>query len=985
MMKNRLAPWLGLTGLLFAIACGSAWAATGDPVLRIEAVSHTGPIRRLAVDPSETWMVTVGDDDTARVWDLKTQRMLSVLRIPIGDGEPGKLYGAAISPDGKTVAVGGTTAGGSAWGHRIYLFELQSGALSGVIDARAGHVRHLDWSGDGRHLIASYAGEDGMRVFDRATGRPVFEERFSGPSYGATVSASGQIAVPAFDGQVHLYALVDGRVQAAGTIPLPLGDPISADFSPDGRLLAVGYLSRRSGGQVQVDVFDLASKGLAKSFQFTDLEQGNLKNVLWSRDGKALYAAGSGYHGDADYIAKKIDWLSGKVTELKLGRDTITDMTALAGDRVAFSTFEPAWGLLQGDRLVTRQGSPLYDLRGASQLKIDPQAMVVSWRSTETSAPVTFDLKRRAWLERPPGNLRAARHSSFRFATERWENSFVPRINGRAVPLGPGEVSRAAAVLPDDSAVLLATSWNLRKIDRSGNEVWRLPAATEIRAVQVSDDSEVIVIASSDGTLRWLSAADGRTLMSLFAVRDGRWILWTDPGHYDTSVGGESLIGWHVNRPDNATVDFFPVSRFRDRFYRPDVIDRVLPLRSAGKALAEANDDLRRQAAKSNDAELDRNVQLMLEAAPVPARPLGLPPVLTTPGTRVLSSGAATVSVEFSVFSHQPGPISSWELKVDGRPVVPLSLTAPAAADGKALGRVTLVRPEKDALVQLFARNAAGVSEPLTVQSVAPAIPASALPPEPAAAAPRDKRPTLYVLAVGVSTYANSQYNLGFPSKDATDFANVLKLQEGRFYKQVVVRLLTDKQATRQAITSGLGWLRQSTSERDMGVLFIAGHGITDAGNTYRFLPHDADTAAPQRSMVAEDQIREALVNIRGKALFFVDTCYSGNAIGHFTKHDITLIANKLASPESGVVVFSSSDGRQESLEKNEWNNGAFTKALVSGLRGKADFRREGVVTHKGLDYFVSHEVRKLTEERQTPVTTVPIGITDFTLTQTLE
>jgi uncharacterized caspase-like protein len=78
--------------------------------------------------------------------------------------------------------------------------------------------------------------------------------------------------------------------------------------------------------------------------------------------------------------------------------------------------------------------------------------------------------------------------------------------------------------------------------------------------------------------------------------------------------------------------------------------------------------------------------------------------------------------------------------------------------------------------------------------------------------------------------------------------------------------------------------------------------------------------------------------------------------------------------------VFSGSAPRQESLEDPAWGNGAFTKALVEGLAGRADFRREGVVTHKGLDYYVAHEVRTLTGGRQTPVTAVPNGISDFPL-----
>jgi hypothetical protein len=51
-------------------------------------------------------------------------------------------------------------------------------------------------------------------------------------------------------------------------------------------------------------------------------------------------------------------------------------------------------------------------------------------------------------------------------------------------------------------------------------------------------------------------------------------------------------------------------------------------------------------------------------------------------------------------------------------------------------------------------------------------------------------------------------------------------------------------------------------------------------------------------------------------------------------------VANDLSSAENGVVVFASSTGMQLSLERADWGNGAFTKALLEGLEGEADYTR---------------------------------------------
>jgi uncharacterized caspase-like protein len=84
------------------------------------------------------------------------------------------------------------------------------------------------------------------------------------------------------------------------------------------------------------------------------------------------------------------------------------------------------------------------------------------------------------------------------------------------------------------------------------------------------------------------------------------------------------------------------------------------------------------------------------------------------------------------------------------------------------------------------------------------------------------------------------------------------------------------------------------------------------------------------------------------------------------------------------VIVFSASHGRQESMESDDWGNGVFTKAILDGLGGQADFRKEGTVTHRGLDYYVGGAVAKLTKGKQTPVTTVPTGLPDFGISQVL-
>ena len=245
-------------------------------------------------------------------------------------------------------------------------------------------------------------------------------------------------------------------------------------------------------------------------------------------------------------------------------------------------------------------------------------------------------------------------------------------------------------------------------------------------------------------------------------------------------------------------------------------------------------------------------------------------------------------------------------------------------------------------------------SLPLGISLPAPLPTPPAGPPAAAAAAGPPTPPVflksrLFIVAVGVSTYARREYSLELAAKDATDFSNLMDAQVGRMYSSVEKRLLTNEAATRASVLAALEWLRQSTGPDDTGMLFIAGHGLNDSSGKYFFLPHDVDLKRLARSAIGEAELRKALAGLRGKAMMFVDTCHSGNVLG------------------SGISVKS-------------WGNGAFTKALIAGLTGGADFRKDGVVTHQGLSYFLGQEVKTLTKGRQTPVTAVPMGMVDFPL-----
>ena len=332
--------------------------------------------------------------------------------------------------------------------------------------------------------------------------------------------------------------------------------------------------------------------------------------------------------------------------------------------------------------------------------------------------------------------------------------------------------------------------------------------------------------------------------------------------------------------------------------------------------------------------------------------------------------------------------MTAWRVRLNGQ----------AVSDARGLGRVdaaataapvsagerefTLTIPPQDSEIQVFAENRHGVSTPAVVRVKW----AGAVPSLPAQAGGFQIQPKLYVLAVGVGAYQNSAISrLNFPAKDARDFVAALQRQKGRLYREVEVKLLTDAEATADAVIDSLDWLQRQVTQHDVGMVFIAGHGTNDPDLGYTFLPVNADPERLRRTGVPMDEFKRTLSRLPGKALFFFDTCHSGNVLGKAPGqlarggvNDVSGVINELASAENGVVVFSSSTGRQLSYEDTAWGNGAFTKALVEGINGAADYQKTGRITHKMLDLWVSERVKDLTKGKQSPVTQAPGGVPDF-------
>lgn len=243
-------------------------------------------------------------------------------------------------------------------------------------------------------------------------------------------------------------------------------------------------------------------------------------------------------------------------------------------------------------------------------------------------------------------------------------------------------------------------------------------------------------------------------------------------------------------------------------------------------------------------------------------------------------------------------------------------------------------------------------------------------------------KPKLYMLAIGISQYQQSELSLRFAARDAQGIAEVFARQKGLLYDDVQARILLDDAATKADILDGLEWLQRQTTALDVAVLFLAGHGINDPSTgRYFFLPHDADPEAIRRSMISQDDIQSTLQSLAGKSLLFLDTCHAGNVLNRWSGRgdaDLSLFIRELVTADNSAVVFAAATGKQVSKESADWENGAFTKAVIEGLSGRAAFIADRPITVGMLELYVSERVKKLTDGTQTPTAAKPQTMADY-------
>jgi hypothetical protein len=277
-------------------------------------------------------------------------------------------------------------------------------------------VYALAVSPDGSRFAAGLA-RGGVRVWDAASGKPVFEDSaYAGPVRNLAFDRQGRLFTAAGDGKLRAYD-PEGR-KSAEKEPAPGQRPWGLAVSPDGSLLAVAYENADRQGRLRVDVVSTRTLQPLFAPDADGLKGEGLLAVAWAANdhgGVALLAGGYARSGPANVIRRWDDFGFGPATDLPASRDTILDIRPVPGGGAVFSAEDPGWGRIAPDgNIASRPVPPMADLRShaSSASRYPPMAR---WSSSPRPRACSAST-------RPPAGSPGLRHR-----TTRWRPRALPR------------------------------------------------------------------------------------------------------------------------------------------------------------------------------------------------------------------------------------------------------------------------------------------------------------------------------------------------------------------------------------------------------------------------------------------------------------------------------------------------------------------------------------------------------------------------------
>ncbi|MCB0497720.1 MAG: caspase family protein [Cyclobacteriaceae bacterium] len=905
--------------------------------LVIDPQSHNGLVNGMVFTSNGSQLISVSDDKTIRIWDVKEGALDRTIRTFSGQGPEGAIYAVALSPDDRFLAIGGYFKE-----NEVRLIDLQRDAPVVVLKGHTNVITSLNFTSDGLHL-ASADVTGSINIWDigfannAITG--TLSRKLTGHKaqvYDISFSPNGEQLVSAsYDGSLRLWDLSGSKESVL--MRMHIDKVYACAFTSDGKGIVSG------GNKGKVILWD--NEGTFKRYLASLLSPVNNISINGT---DIVVSANMGYHISLS--------TSSVVQPMPV---TFSSSTASA---VSSNKLGALAGGEKGDIIIydLSDNSPIQVFKNkassANAIGISSSGILGIGKKGNTFSS-GFDLKQLDYLwklnatdfnteQHKDGAYSLTPVGMYTLSTGfKGTVEMNPRIDGRL---------RSYTVI-DDNTIAVGGDYSLKVYDRDGEFKSELKgfngAITSIAAA-----NNRLAALCSDQTINIWNLKSGELLTSLYLAPKDEWICWTPQGFYQASSGGEKYMGWQEDLAIDSVSRFYKSSVFSSKFHQPELVKQTLLL--GNFKIAQERVKLDEVPEKEEVVNTAPQVQWV------------------TPETLVTDAKSGRVTIKAIVKS--PSEIKLIKILVNGRPAPDTR----GVAIPKTVGKhdvmieqdIFITHPVNEIRIFVSNQEAKVVSEK-RVFNLANATEGG----RSVDIIDYSSRPDLYIVSIGVSKYSNQAYDLNYADQDAESVAQVFNTLGTNIYKEVKLTELVNENATRGSILEALEQLKNKARSKDMVVIFIASHGINDNGNFY-ILPYDADLQNVSQTLVSWRNIASTLGDLPSNVLVFIDACKSGQfGVNMLNDSDNTEAVRDAASDENGVVIMAASTGNETAQESSEWAHGAFTKALLEGVKnGKADIKPDGTIYLRELDFYVSERTVELTNDSQHPTTQKPSTIGRF-------
>lgn len=472
-------------------------------------------------------------------------------------------------------------------------------------------------------------------------------------------------------------------------------------------------------------------------------------------------------------------------------------------------------------------------------------------------------------------------------------------------------------------------------------------------AVAPSPDGRLLVSGSTDQTVRLWEIASGKLLLTIFHGNDGEWVAWTENGFYTASAKGDAYVGYHINRGVGQAADYVGLDQIGQHFYRPDLVAKTVQGGHEREIAAEL-------------ARIGSIDQLIAN---------GLPPEV-----RLLSaSGETSQQRNFTLevaLKPLSGGIGTIRYFVNGAEIASATARGEAPLGMRRSGVIKddehyttkpLTLPDGNNTVTVIACNKNNTICSREIQLTR------------SVHDPRNRQPSLHILAVGISNYRDRDLHLKFAGNDAKALSTRLQQQAQGLYRTVHTPVvLLDQDATADKIEQAFDGIAKRIEPNDVFVLFMAGHGMAWQGD-YHFIPWEAlyeNTETLVKASLSQEKLAALLKRIpTSKSLIILDSCSAGQLAADFAEgKQFAMLTRGNISDKSAIdrlmratgrYVLAATTEKDFALEGHD-QHGVFTWALLEGLKGHASRAgsNDGSISLDELADYVRAEVPRITQQK---------------------